>query len=130
MKKVKYKWNGQEQERNEFYNGKVQGLDSRKVLIRTEKDILVYTVQSDEALTMQYATVLANKKLDAQYVDGIDFKQVGFFHDEFTFEVVPQIAEDVKRILEDSIHEAGQYFHLNLPQIGEGEIGNSWQSIH
>ncbi len=130
MKKVKYKWNGQEQERNEFYNGKVQGLDSRKVLIRTEKDILVYTVQSDEALTMQYATVLANKKLDAQYVDGIDFKQVGFFHDEFTFEVVPQIAEDVKKILEDSIHEAGQYFRLNLPQIGEGEIGNSWQSIH
>jgi hypothetical protein len=130
MKKVKYRWNGKEQERNEFYNGKVTGLDGRKVLIRTEKDILVYTVQSDEALTMQYATVLANKSLGAKYRDGIDFKQVGFFHDEYTFEVIPEIAEDVKVILEECIADAGEYFNLNLPQIGEGEIGKDWQSIH
>jgi len=130
MKRVKYKWNGQEQEKMEFSNGKVTGLDGRKVLIRTEKDILVYTVQSDEALTMTLATVMANKKLDAKYKDGVDFKQVGFFHDEYSFEVRPDIAEDVKVILEDSIAEAGAYFKLNLPQIGEGEIGRNWQEIH
>lgn len=130
MKTVKYNWNGREQEKQEFYNGKVKGLDGRKILIRTEKDILVYTVQSDEALTMQYATVLANQKLDSKYKEGVQWKQVGFFHDEFTFEVDPEIAEDAKTMLEDSIAEAGAYFKLNLPQIGEGEIGNSWQSIH
>lgn len=125
-KLVKTPWG----ERREWKNGKVTGLDGRKVLIRTEKDILVYTVQSDEAITMQYATVLANKKLDERYREGIDFKQVGFFHDEYTFEVIPEIAEDVKVILEESIHEAGEYFNLNLPQIGEGEIGRNWQQIH
>jgi DNA polymerase-1 len=90
----------------------------------------VYTVQSDEALVMQHATVLANERLDAKYEDGVDFKQVGFFHDEYTFEVKPEIAEDVKVILEESIGEAGEYFNLNLPQIGEGEIGLNWSEIH
>jgi DNA polymerase-1 len=127
---VKYKWKGREQEKIEYYNGRIKALDGRDVLIRDEKNILVYTVQSDEALVMQHATVLANERLDAKYEDGVDFKQVGFFHDEYTFEVKPEIAEDVKVILEESIGEAGEYFNLNLPQIGEGEIGLNWSEIH
>jgi len=42
--------------------------------------LLVYAVQSDEAICLQYATVLANKRMDAKYVDGIDFKQVCVYH--------------------------------------------------
>ena len=129
-RQVKYKWKGREQEKTEYYNGRIKALDGRDVLIRDEKNILVYTVQSDEALVMQHATVLANERLDAKYKDGTDFKQVGFFHDEYTFEVKPEIAEDVKRILEESIGEAGEHFNLNLPQIGEGEIGLNWSEIH
>ena len=52
------------------------------------------------------------------------------YPDEFTFEVQPQIAEEVKLILENSIADAGEYFKLNLPQIGEGEIGKDWSAIH
>jgi DNA polymerase I-like protein with 3'-5' exonuclease and polymerase domains len=129
-RQVKYKWKGREQEKTEYYNGRIKALDGRDVLIRDEKNILVYTVQSDEALVMQHATVLANQRLDEKYKDGIDFKQVGFFHDEYTFEVRPQIAEDVKVILEESIAIAGKDFNLNLPQIGEGEIGYNWSEIH
>lgn len=130
MRTVKFKKGGREFERQEFHSGRVTGLDGRQVLIRTEKDLLVYTVQSDEALTMQRATVLANRKLSAKYKEGKDFKQVGFFHDEYTFEVVPEIAQDVKVILEEAIREAGEAFHLNLPQIGEGEIGKNWYEVH
>jgi len=129
-RQVKYKWKGREQEKTEYYNGRIKALDGRDVLIRDEKNILVYTVQSDEALVMQHATVLANQRLDEKYKDGTDFKQVGFFHDEYTFEVRPLIAEDVKVILEESIAIAGKDFNLNLPQIGEGEIGYNWSEIH
>lgn len=129
-KKVKRKYQGREYEKTEFYNGKVTGLDGRQILIRNEKDILVYTVQSDEAITMQRATVMANKILDSKYEQGVQWKQVGFFHDEYTFEVVPEIAEDVKKIIEQCIVDAGNYYHLNLPQIGEGEIGKNWYEIH
>lgn len=130
IRKVQYTYNGRNLERDEFHSGKVTGLDGRKVLIRTEKDILVYTVQSDEAICMQLATVLVNKRLASKYKEGEQWKQVGFFHDEFSFEVVPEIAEDVKQILETAIYDAGQYFKLNLPQIGEGEIGFDWEQIH
>ena len=58
------------------------------------------------------------------------WKQVGFFHDEYSFEVEPEIAEEVKTVLEASIKDAGKYFKLNLPQIGEGEIGRNWKEIH
>ena len=130
MRKVQYTYNGRKLERDEFHSGKVTGLDGRKVLIRTEKDILVYAVQSDEAICLQLATVLVNKRLASKYKEGEQWKQVGFFHDEFSFEVVPEIAEDVKKILETAIYDAGQYFKLNLPQIGEGEIGFDWEQIH
>ena len=80
MRKVTRKYNGREYEKTQFYNGYVKGLDGRMVLIRNEKDLLVYAVQSDEAICLQYATVLANKRMDAKYLDGIDFKQVCVYH--------------------------------------------------
>ena len=129
-RKVKYTWNGQQQEKREFYNGKVTGLDGRKILIRTDKDILVYTVQSDEAITLMYATVLINRRLCAKYKEGIDFKQVCFYHDEMTFECKPERAEDIGRIMEKGINDAGKYFRLAIEQTGEAAIGNSWQAVH
>ena len=76
MRTVKSKWG----DKKEYYNGRITALDGRKILIRSEKDILVYTVQSDEALVMQYATVLANKRLEDKWEEGTYWKQVGFFH--------------------------------------------------
>tara|TARA_R100000544_G_scaffold36853_2_gene26065 strand:+ start:7783 stop:7917 length:135 start_codon:yes stop_codon:yes gene_type:complete len=44
--------------------------------------------------------------------------------------VKPEIAEDVKTILEDSIKQAGDYYNLAIEQIGEGAIGSSWYAVH
>lgn len=127
---VSYVWRGQKKTREEMYNGRLKTLDGRQVLIRNKKDLLVYGVQADEAILMQHATVLANRRLDAKYTDGVDFKQVCMYHDEITFEVTPAIAEDVKTILEESISDSSKYFNLAIPQVGEGEIGNNWLEIH
>ena len=117
-------------ERTEWYDGKVRGLDGRKVLIKKEKDILVFMLQSDEALTMQLATVFANKMLEKRFKEGVDYRQVCFYHDEYTFECKPEIAHKVKRILEHAINKAGKYFKLSIEQTGEGEIGDNWYSVH
>jgi DNA polymerase I-like protein with 3'-5' exonuclease and polymerase domains len=79
---------------------------------------------------MQFATVIANKELEKRFKEGVDFKQVCFYHDEYTFEVRPEIAEDVKAVLEESINKAGNHFNLSIEQTGEGEIGNSWYDVH
>jgi DNA polymerase I-like protein with 3'-5' exonuclease and polymerase domains len=127
---VKYTWNGRKQEKTEFYNGYIVALDGRRVLVRSEKDVLVYAVQSDEAIMMQVATVMANKELRSKYIDGVDYKQVCFYHDEYTFETKPEIAEDVKGILERCIAQAGEFFNLTIKQIGEGQIGLNWAEVH
>ncbi|QDP52394.1 MAG: putative DNA polymerase [Prokaryotic dsDNA virus sp.] len=80
IRKVTRKYKGREYEKQEFYNGKVRGLDGRMVLVRKLKDLLVYAVQSDEAICMQLATVLANKRLESLYEEGVDFRQVCFYH--------------------------------------------------
>jgi len=129
-KQVKYKWRGREQERTEFYNGKIKGLDGRMILIRNEKDILVFMLQADEALTLSKATVLLNKELRLKYVDGIDYKQVCFYHDEYTFEVKPELAEDIKGIMEKAINDAGKHFNLSIEQTGDGAVGLNWAEVH
>ena len=129
-KTVKGRYKGKLYEKEEFYNGMVRGLDGRMVLIRNMKDLLVYAVQADEAICMQYATVLANRRLEEKYKEGVDWMQVCMYHDEITFDVDPSIAEETKVILEESIADASEYFNLSIPQVGEGSIGNSWNSVH
>ena len=79
---------------------------------------------------MQVATVMANRELRTKYIDGTDYKQVCFYHDEYTFEVRPQIAEDIKEILERCIAQAGEHFNLTIKQIGEGAVGLNWAEVH
>ena len=129
-REVTFKKNGREFKRTEFYNGRVRGLDGRQILIRNEKDILVFMLQSDEALTMTYSTVLMNRRLSEIGVAGEDWKQVCYYHDEVSIECKPSIAEKAKKIMEDSIRDAGRYFKLAIEQKGEGEIGPSWASVH
>ena len=50
--------------------------------------------------------------------------------DEYTIECDPDIAEDVKKISEDAIVWAGEYFKIRCPHKGEGKIGNSWYAVH
>lgn len=130
MRTVKFKSKGREFERQEFYNGRIRGLDGRQVLIRNEKDILVFMLQSDEALTMQYATVLQNKILEEEFKEGEQWRQVCMYHDETTLEVQPMIADRVAEVMEHSINEAGKHFNLSIEQLGEAEIGANWMEVH
>jgi hypothetical protein len=129
-KEVKYRWKGQEKTKTQLYNGKIRGLDGRMVLIRNQKDVLVYGVQSDEALTHQLSVVLQNRRLREKYIEGVDFKQVCAYHDESTVECKPEIAEDVMEIMKKAINDAGKHFNLAIEQTGDGCIGLNWSLIH
>lgn len=50
--------------------------------------------------------------------------------DEYTIECKKEIAEDVKRISEECIRDAGEYYRISCPHAGEGAIGKNWYSIH
>lgn len=116
--------------RMEYYNGVVTGLDGRPIKVPSEHQILVYILQSDEAVVMSKAYCLASKILNEKYIWGVDYGIVCFMHDEFTVECREDIAEDVKLISENSIKDAAEFFNMNCPHKGSGQIGKDWYSIH
>ena len=51
---------------------------------------------------------------------------VHMVHDEIILEAPESRAEEVKKILEDTMKEAGQYYLKSVPVEVEGNICNSW----
>ena len=114
----------------EYYDGVVKGLDGRPILIPSEHQILVYMLQSDEAIMMTKAYNLAWERISKKYKYGEDFGIVCWYHDELTVDCKPEIAEDIKKISEQCISDAGKFYNINCPHVGDGKIGNNWQEIH
>lgn len=114
----------------EYYDGSITGLDGRPIKVSSEHQLLVYLLQSDEAIQMSAAYNMAVKKLSSKYRYGTDFGVVCFYHDEFTIECRPEIAEEVKAISEWAIEEAGRFYKIPCPHEGEGKIGKNWFEVH
>lgn len=119
------KWN-----RWEYYDGWVTGLDGRPIYVASEHAILVYLLQSDEAIQMSCAYNIAISRLKRKYVWGKQVNVVCFYHDEFTFECDEDIAEDVKSITEEAIAYAGRFYKIKCPHVGNGKIGKTWYEVH
>jgi DNA polymerase-1 len=116
--------------RMEYYDGIITGLDGRPVKVSSEHQILVYLLQSDEAIMMTAAYNKFCKDMDRKYKWGEDYGIVCWYHDEFTAECREDIAEDVKLIAENAIAWAGNYFNIPCPHLGQGKIGKNWYAIH
>lgn len=116
--------------RIEYYNGWVVGLDGRPIYIASEHAILVYVLQSDEAIMMTKAYNLLWERLSAKYEFPRQFGVVCWYHDEYTIECDEDIAEDVKAISEQCIVDAAKFYNIVCPHIGDGKIGRNWWDIH
>ena len=114
----------------EEYDGWVIGLDGRPVFVKSPHAILVYAVQSAEAIMMTRAYCMLYHKLTQKYKWGEDFAIICFYHDEYTVECRPEIADEVAAIAEWCIGEAGRFFKQVVPQVGEAAIGRNWKEVH
>ena len=116
--------------RMEYYDGTITGLDGRPIKVPFEHQLLVYLLQSDEAIMMAAAYVKANADLAKKYRYGEQFGFLVWYHDEYEVECDEDIAEDVKKITEDAIVWAGKYFKISCPHVGDGNIGKNWYEVH
>lgn len=123
--KYNAKWN-----RMEPFDGKIIGLDGRPITVASEHALLVYLLQSDEAIMMTAAYNMLWKRLEAKYVFGMDFGVVCFYHDEYTVECREEIADDVAKIAEECIGWAGRFFKIPCPHVGHASKGKNWYEIH
>ena len=116
--------------RMEYFDGSITGLDGRPIKVPYEYQVLVYLLQSDEAIMMTKAYNLCNQRLSEKYQYGIDFGFTIWMHDEWEIECREEIAEDVAQISGQCITDAGEFFKIDCPHLGQSKIGKDWYSVH
>ena len=107
--------------------GVLQGLDGRKLLVRSEHSALNTLLQGAGAIVMKKALVLFHRDLTKRK---IPFKFVVNVHDEWQLEVPEQYAEQVGQAGVKAITDAGLAFEMNCPLTGEYKVGNTWMQTH
>jgi DNA polymerase I len=117
--------------RMEYADGYIIGLDGRPIYVPSEHMVLVYALQSDEAIMMSAAYLKFYQWMNkAGYKWGEDYGIVCWYHDEWTTECREEIAEHVAELAKNAITWAGEYFKIACPHLGQSKIGNNWWEIH
>lgn len=115
----------------EHYDGWISGLDGRPIRIMSEHQILVYMLQSDEAILMSRAYNSVFKWAEERgWKYGEDWGMVAWVHDEFQIEVKEEYAEEMAEMSARAIVEASEFYNMAVPQAGESDIGDSWLETH
>lgn len=113
-------------------NGFIPSIDGRKIYLRSYEDrLLIHTalnclLQGSGSIVAKRAMVIANREIKRR---GLDSFQIIFYHDELAYDSAEDCAEEVGKILVDSMRLAGEYYSMRIPIAGEYGIGGNW-GIH
>lgn len=105
--------------------GFLDGLDGRRLRVRSAHAALNTLLQGAGAVVMKQAVIHLYELLDSTY-----FKLVAQVHDEWQIECRPEDAEYVGKSAVQAIIQAGETFNLNCPLDGEYRIGSNWAETH
>ena len=106
-------------------SGVLDGLDGRKLRVRSQHAALNTLLQGAGACVMKQALVHLADKLR-----NIPHKFVANVHDEWQIETPAHYADTVGRIGVRSIRIAGETLCLQCPLDGEYRVGNNWAETH
>lgn len=109
--------------------GYFTGYDGRKVIIPSEHKALAGILQSAESVLMKHT--LLRWTSEARKL-GINFKLVGFIHDEYQTEVIgtKEEAEALGKLQADCMLDVGQELGFKIPTPGSYDIGKNWLDTH
>lgn len=113
--------------------GYIKGLDGRKLIIRSAHGALNTVLQSAGAIIMKKALNIADNKIkELGYNNILEYEFILNVHDEWQLEVKNDriIVDNIANILENSIIEAGKFFHFPCPMKGNSRIGLNWSETH
>jgi len=118
----------------------IRGIDGRRLYSRSKHSLVNLLFQSTGAIIVDYAVCLFDMKMGNMNLDSLGrpyytykgkvVKRVQYFHDEYGTETEPEIAEEIAKIMEWSMMEAGKRLKLNVPLVGESKIGKNWCETH
>jgi hypothetical protein len=102
-------------------------IDRSKRYTRSRHSITNTLFQSTGAKIMDMSWTFLRKWLQEE---GIDYKRVVYYHDEYIIECTPEDAERVGELSVQSIVQAGKFFKLKVPLDAEYKIGMNWGEVH
>lgn len=111
--------------------GHLISLGDRFVPVPSEHKGLNYLLTSFEVDIMKEATVLLHDRApDHGLVWGVNYANLAHVHDEYQFEVRPDLADTLGNLAVQCIRDAGELLGSRCPMDGEYKIGASWADTH
>lgn len=118
----------------------ILGIDKRRIVTRKKSALVNSCLQSDGALSMDYAICMIDKQLGGIQFDedckplyrykGYEIRRIGYMHDQLDFESPEDIAEDIKELVSKAYSKAGEYLKFKVPLQGDGKIGKNLKEVH
>lgn len=114
--------------------GYLVGLDGRHIHVRSSHAALNTLLQGAGALICKKWLVLLEEHLQAAGLkhgwEG-DYAFCAWSHDECQIACrTPEIATAVRKMAEDCVLKAGEYFSFRCPTAGESKVGKTWADTH
>ena len=111
--------------------GQLRALDGRILTVRHQHAALNTLLQNAGALVAKLATIVAYDNLSSRgYIFGRDWALVAHIHDELQVETKEDIADEVGKIIVQSMQEAGTQLGFRVPIDGEYKLGKTWADTH
>lgn len=109
--------------------GYFTGYDGRKVPVPNAHKALAGVLQNGESILMKHSLLRWH---DIARKEGINFKMVGFIHDEYQVEVkgTRAEAERLGEIQANCMLETGKELGFRIPTPGSYDIGKNWAETH
>lgn len=107
--------------------GVLKTIDGGFVRCPSKHAALNYKLQSGGAILMKLAAILARRKIRRLMLDAFE---IGNIHDELQYDCHPNIADQVGKILVNSIEQAGVQLGCKVPFTGKYKVGNNWAECH
>jgi DNA polymerase-1 len=104
----------------------IRGIDGRIIFIDSPHKILVYLLQTLEAITCKSAAVYLEDRL---IEEGIPFEWRIHYHDELAVQVEKKYAKRVAELSVEAFTEAPKWFGVEC-MGGDAKIGKNYAEIH
>lgn len=110
--------------------GYIVALDGHRLKPRAAHSALNTLLQCAATIVMKRATVIFKKKLEEKEWWLTKFFPTFFIHDDIEGICLDEVAEEVSKMIPQSIKEAGEYYKLKIPLDGSHKVGVNFYETH
>jgi len=107
--------------------GYLKGVDGRRIYTPEAYKAFNYLIQGTEAILMKATIVDINEKF---YTAKIDAKQLLFYHDECTWEILPEDATKAHEIIKECFANSPKKYGVTIMEAGDIKTGKNYMEVH